>query len=667
MRKSFKLISALLCLALTLSCFAIFAAATEPADAPVAQEAASDYDAEALIESAFNATAPILIFGKGEGDADYQYLGYSNYWTRPGKETEDECGLWRWFSVNGNDGQPNYTKTADKDILVILRSDYEYHSARDEEIVASRHYAENYVTCRSLTIDLNGHTLSSNTSKNSYIYKHSMLNSNPYSQATNPDEYAAWEASYDSWQKYGTNITFKNGTIKLVYGTRADAYQYSLFRMTADGGDSAPGKGLTLSFDGIDFLTDKTEKHLMSRNLGAATYTLPEGTDAYAVNMNFKNCQRVNLEDGVAKGGGDVYNTTGGNLNASPMTFNATCEHGALTEEGLCNFCGECTHKNFTDGVCDQCGFVAPLPFTVEAVYGEPTKIIFKSKLAAPVKAIEVVDAMGEVKTLAVGTDIVAGEDGYYVVEIEIPADALTKAVSVKLLNEANEVVALEGKDGAIDAYTANIFDIINAKIDAEKEALKNELAEVNAALAAKAEELQAAIDGKASAEEVAQKINELNTIITEAYAEADKALGDEIDELAGELSELEVTLANAKTTLETAIKKVEDDLAAAVASLNAAIALKADATKLAEEIAKVSAAYAAADLVLTENDEALAAADASLKAAIDKLRADVDDHTARLDSIDTMNIVIFVLIGVAAVIAVVALILPIVKGKKKE
>ncbi len=306
-----------------------------------------DYN-KLLIDSATNKTSPILIFGKGEGDAIHQYLGAADYWTRPGQSAEPNAGLWRWFSLTGADGTPNYTKTYDKDILVILREDYTFDSSKDEEIVPTRHSAENYAAAKSITIDLNGHTLTSTTAKLDWIYEHHMLTSNPFG-----------DTKYDTASIYGTNITFQNGTIAGTYAA-AGAYGKSLFRINADGGDCAPGKGLTMNFNGITFKSADPTKHLMSINMGAVTYTLPDGVTEYAVNMNFSNCKRVD-DNGVVTPGSKIYNTTadGGNQKASQVKFYSSCGHEMDSDNnGVCDFCGYCEHEaGFTNGECNGCGF----------------------------------------------------------------------------------------------------------------------------------------------------------------------------------------------------------------------------------------------------------------------------------------------------------------------
>ncbi len=633
MSKKSKLLSALLVIAMLISCMAISVFAEEaPAEpTPPATTEVTNADGSITIKEGFvipadqatkfadPAAYPWAIFGKGEEDDGFNFMEALPYYCN-----DDSSGnaVLRWFGAwnSVNSSLRNYRMTYNKDIIVVLRSDYTC-GAKD-----TTNWNDNKISSKSLIFDLNGKTLDLATQP---LY-HSNMKDITYV-----------EELYRTQNLYGLNIVYTNGTIKSS-GDHLVFIQRQTDKVTL-------GKHIDITLDGITLVKNANLLNLVNTaDLSLFSADTEFVDDICEVNLNFKNCATVGENPGEDAPLPMTINQAGTNEKI-PITIN--CEHNDANG----------------NGVCDVCGYVAPVPFTVTTLFGESFKITYTSKLAAIVTAVEITDATGTV-TKTVGTDLVAGEDGNFVIEFEIPADAMTQVVSVKLLNEAGEAVPMVNAAGAvIEAYSANIFDAINDKIDESNKDVADEIEKIKAEIEAKTEELKLALNDKVSAADLSVLIGELETTIREGYELQDELLAEELEDAAGELSDLEVTLANAKTTLETAIKKVEDDLAAAVASLNAAIALKADAAKLTEEIAKVSAAYAAADLVLTENDEALAAADASLKAAIDKLRADVDDHTARLDSIDTMNIVQLVLVIVVALAAVAALVLPMVKGKKKE
>ncbi len=639
MKTKQRILSALLALAMLFSCMAIsvFAEETPAEPTPPATQEVTNADGSITIKEGFTIPAekattysdkaayPWAIFTLAEGETEYQFVEAVSYYSNDNADKNPNFGgkgttnaLLRWFHGKDPSGNRWYKYTEDKDVVVVLRNDYTW-TAKDDP----RTNNDAKINCKSLTIDLNGKTFS----PASYIY---------YSSSKTQGE------SDTNQKTYGLNMTFKNGTI----ASTGTAFVY-ISQQTAE--TTIYAKHLNFTFENVAFAKNEELKAIVATgdlSLNPASVVFPDG--AQEVNVSFKNCTTFDAQSGAAAPMALTANQEGEHPN---MPVSISCEHNDAN----------------ADGACDLCGYLPPVPFEITAFFGDEFKITYTSKLAAPVVGVEVGDAEGTV-VKAVGRDIVAGEDGNYVIEFVIPSDKMTAAVSVKLLDASGNAVSMINAAGeVIEAYSANIFDIINDRIDASNKDIKDRIDEITAEIEAKTEELQAAINDKASMAELAELIENIRGELTDGYALADGLLEEDLGLVEDELKELEAALNTAKGTLETAIKKVEDDLAAAVASLNSAIALKADATKLAEEVAKVSAAYAAADLVLSETDEALAAADASMKAAIDKLRADVDEHTARIDSAETMNTVQLVIIIVVFVVGVVALVLPMVKGKKKE
>lgn len=139
--------------------------------------------------------------------------------------------------------------------------------------------------------------------------------------------------------------------------------------------------------------------------------------------------------------------------------------------------------------------------------------------------------------------------------------------------------------------------------------------------LSATKEQLQAAIDTKADADTVAEKLSALG----DAYAAADAVLKAEIgEELTASLTAaIDSATDGLRAELTALIDGVGSDLGEAVKTLNEAIARKADAAVLEQNIADLTDKYEAADALL-RND--FIAADTSLRQELAALINSVED-----------------------------------------
>ncbi len=184
---------------------------------------------------------------------------------------------------------------------------------------------------------------------------------------------------------------------------------------------------------------------------------------------------------------------------------------------------------------------------------------------------------------------------------------ALQEAIDKKASSE-ELTKAIEDLTAAYAAADEGLKKLLGDEIDADVKALKDsletQLAATDKALAdaiTKAEndlanaktDLQAAIDKKASSEELTKAIADLTT----AYEAADTALQAAIEtKMTTDLSTLKTALEGDIKTVTENIAKVEKALADAKTDLQNKIDQKADATALADAITDLTTAYEAAD-----------------------------------------------------------------------
>ncbi len=364
----------------------------------------------------------------------------------------------------------------------------------------------------------------------------------------------------------------------------------------------------------------------------------------FKINISFENCTTANGEPAIW----DLAE----NADLADLEIALNCIHA----------------DNDGNGACDFCGYIPPIPFTVETDFSNGITITYITQLSKLVKTVELTLPDGTPQTISVDALSEQLVDGYYRLPISFSADATSDTYSMRFLDEAGNPLDMVNEIGEVStSYTYSVIDAINGLIALGDDAVKKALEQATAAIEAKTAELETAIASKADAAQVAALITQLESTIKGAYELADATNSSKITSLTTELNNLNAALEESEDDIYFAISTLQGELDDAVADLEDAIAQKADATTLNEKYAALAAAYAAADLVLDESDESLKAADAALKSFLDKIKADTASVGERIDAANTMGTVQIILIVVAALAAAAAFVLPIIMGKKKK
>ncbi len=657
MKRKTKFLSALLVIAMLLCCMAIPVMAEEvPAEPTPPVGEVKNPDGSVTIKEGFTIPAPeaadapdytdintypFAIFSKSEDDTEYTFMQGAKCWSSlNGAYGDLDAAINFIFNSRNQTASKNITNQTvwGLDVVIVLRRDFgaaagEYaHSSTDDTRFGGSHA----LNAKTLTVDLNGKTLT--------MKKNTVVNAETSVESYHPFIDLTLRKIPGSGQNYQGN----NGlTIKVENGA-LDTGDVSMLNVYCDAANASGqfGKFADFTFNGVEFIT--TAPLVSTGDLS----TMPETgmtfageVTEYNISVAFNNCGKTSPTLAVA-------NVVGEHEKFKINTTYCTDGHRNTNGDFYCDFCGfvtvECVDLGLSFARSEGdlgIGFAAKIPAELK---------LKTVKLTTPAGVIT--------KDVS---ELTKDANGAYIIVASV--DTINDEVTVEFLNESDVALPISLNDDVVTSYTTTVMLAINSAIDDNKADAKAEIEKLIAELGAKTEELQIAINDKVSMAELSEIIHDLEVTITAAYEDTDITIAGDIEDLEGEIAALETTIAVAKSTLETAVAKVASDLEEATANLNAAIALKADSAKLADEINKLSAAYAAADLVLSENDEALIAADAAMKSLADKLRADVDDHTARIDLAETMNTVQLIIVIAAIVIGAVAIVLPIIKGKKKE
>ncbi len=327
--------------------------------------------------------------------------------------------------------------------------------------------------------------------------------------------------------------------------------------------------------------------------------------------------------------------------------------------------CASSTHSS-----CSYCVNTDPYVCIegAELSVEDAVSISLKVTLSKSVSAVKATVSYNGTAQDYVFADMTAAEDGTYEISYTMPEGAaFGDSITVEFFTQEDAKIGVFENGNITETYTTNVFSALKTIIESGD---KNTAAAINAVsneLLIKTAELEAMLDKKMDASEVASELTNLKNSIEAAYEAADTALKGQLDTVSGEVETLKTALENAKTAINEAIAAIRKDLEDKTAALDAAVATKADNTEMLAKYNELKSAYETADALLEETDAALHEADLAMANAINELNKGVKDHGERLDSIETMNTVQLVAIIVVAVVAIVALILPVVKGKKKE
>ncbi len=632
MKKS-KILSALLAIVMMLSCLVIPAmASNEAQDTGVAAAAAGEVknaDGSITIKEGFTIPAdlagaygdtkayPFAIFTKGEEDTEAQFVIGVYGFSQEGNKNS----VYGYIGASGS-------VTANKDVTVIMRRDYAF--SEEATLSEDTPYANTATVCnfKSLTFDLNGNTLNTPADYKAAIIYYNIKGTCSANQ-----------------REYGLNITFKNGTVKSAGGGRFTV-------ITAKkNSDVFVGKEANFTFENLDIVATTNLIVTATFNTLKNVY-LPDGFDGEVYNINylFKNCRVIDKDGATPNGENMIPFISDPSLTHEKIKININCEHSDSDNNYLCDCCGEI----FGDFVIPTSAFVSG---------GDGFSLDILTNLPAAAKSVEITTAAGT-QTIVIDETLKPDEDGKYRFNVKLSSTA--EEVTFKVLNESGAPLKMRFADELADTYTTNLFDsVINEinKGDAENgaiiEALTKDIQDKTAAL-------EESLAGKMDALEVSNSIRDLRTQLEGLYKAADDVLRGQLDGVSKEIADLKSALKTAEATINEAIGQIRKDLEDKTAELAAAVATKAEQSEMLTKYNELKSAYEAADVLFTANDEALAAADATMAAAINELKKTIDDHGARLDSIETMNTIQLVAIIVVALAAVAALVLPIVKGKKK-
>ncbi len=463
---------------------------------------------------------------------------------------------------------------------------------------------------RTLIIDLNGHKLT--LAQNLF-----------YAQGKTKDEKI-------------DKFILKNGIVE--YSDRVLAFVPN---------DKKESGGFDITFENIKFI-DKKAKPLVVKGGVEST----EQTNVCHLILTFKGCSiEKDLPEGVAP--------------LNDYLFDMTPYYGEAGDAKKVKIVFSCDH--FSGGVkCDICGETRPVEFKTELIMGENFDISFFAKLPEAVSTAEITQN-GTVSTVNV-SELTPETDGWYKFTLTVGASELSKSISFKFLDKDGNVFTLANEAGYIgETYTVSIFEALKGEIEAGDAELSAAIDSLSKDLANRTAELEEALANKMNAEDVAASISKLRSDIEGAYKIADAVLGENITDIQYSLNVLKGTLEDAKTAINAAIAELRKDLEDKTAELEAAIATKAEGSALLEKYSELKSAYEAADVLFAENDEALKTADEAMRAAINELKKSVDEQEERISSAETMNIIQLVAVIVVFAVAVAALVLPMVKGKKKE
>ena len=196
---------------------------------------------------------------------------------------------------------------------------------------------------------------------------------------------------------------------------------------------------------------------------------------------------------------------------------------------------------------------------------------------------------------------------------IDKKADASALETAIAQLTNAYELA-----DAALKAEISDELTVsLTSKIDETAQNLQIAFEEQ---LNATKDELQAAIETKADADTVAEKV----AAVEEAFAAADAVLKAEIsDELTTSLTAaIDNAVDGVRTNLTNLLEDVQSNLDAAVKNLNAAIDDKADTDTLEQCIADLTQKYETANVLLNTEITNLQAQDDAIGQRLDALEA---------------------------------------------